>query len=170
MTLVTVRISRVRVIRVGFLDGVGWCFVTVLGFLGVVSTPSPATGYGQSPASNHPYNTPSSGYSPNMPYNPQTPGAGLDVLPMTEWHTVDIEVRAFSGVIRDWSSLLFAIRTVLSLILQICTCTLNFKLQGDVNLNSNLKFVPRIKRDFKLPVSIHMNCIVNLNFLLRLKF
>lgn len=28
-----------------------------------------------------------------MPYNPQTPGAGLDVLPMTEWHTVDIEVR-----------------------------------------------------------------------------
>lgn len=58
-----------------------------------MSTPSPATGYGQSPASNHPYNTPSSGYSPNMPYNPQTPGAGLDVLPMTEWHTVDIEVR-----------------------------------------------------------------------------
>lgn len=61
-------------------------------FEGVVSTPSPATGYGQSPASNHPYNTPSSGYSPNMPYNPQTPGAGLDVMPMTEWHTVDIEV------------------------------------------------------------------------------
>lgn len=28
-----------------------------------------------------------------MPYNPQTPGAGLDVLPMTDWHTVDIEVR-----------------------------------------------------------------------------
>lgn len=62
-------------------------------FVGVVSTPSPATGYGQSPSSNHPYNTPSSGYSPNMPYNPQTPGAGLDVLPMTEWHTVDIEVK-----------------------------------------------------------------------------
>lgn len=59
----------------------------------MVSTPSPAGGYGQSPGSNHPYNTPSSGYSPNMPYNPQTPGAGLDVLPMIEWHTVDIEVR-----------------------------------------------------------------------------
>ncbi|KAL1502723.1 hypothetical protein ABEB36_007827 [Hypothenemus hampei] len=58
-----------------------------------LSTPSPATGYGQSPASNNPYNTPSSGYSPSMPFNPQTPGAGLDVLPMTDWHTVDIEVR-----------------------------------------------------------------------------
>lgn len=59
---------------------------------GVVSTPSPAAGYGQSPASNHPYNTPSSGYSPNMPYNPQTPGAGLDIPSISEWHTVDIEV------------------------------------------------------------------------------
>lgn len=64
------------------------------GYQSVVSTPSPATGYGQSPGSNHPYNTPSSGYSPSMPYQPQTPGAGgLDSLPMVEWHTVDIEVR-----------------------------------------------------------------------------
>ncbi|ERL95479.1 hypothetical protein D910_12741 [Dendroctonus ponderosae] len=63
------------------------------GYQSAISTPSPATGYGQSPASNNPYNTPSSGYSPTMPYNPQTPGAGLDVLPMTDWHTVDIEVR-----------------------------------------------------------------------------
>lgn len=64
------------------------------GYQSVVSTPSPATGYGQSPSANHhPYNTPSSGYSPGMPNNPQTPGAGLDVFPMTEWHTVDIEVR-----------------------------------------------------------------------------
>lgn len=28
-----------------------------------------------------------------MPYNPQTPGAGLDIPSMSEWHTVDIEVR-----------------------------------------------------------------------------
>ncbi|XP_066144783.1 transcription elongation factor SPT5 isoform X1 [Euwallacea fornicatus] len=72
------------------------------GYQSAISTPSPATaspfaihdpGYGQSPASNNPYNTPSSGYSPTMPYNPQTPGAGLDVMPMTDWHTVDIEVR-----------------------------------------------------------------------------
>lgn len=63
------------------------------GYQSAISTPSPATGYGQSPASNNPYNTPSSGYSPNMPYNPQTPGAGLDVLPMTDWHTEDIEVK-----------------------------------------------------------------------------
>lgn len=59
----------------------------------MVSTPSPATAYSQSPSSQHLYNTPSTGYSPNLPYNPQTPGAGLDVAPMTEWHTVDIEVR-----------------------------------------------------------------------------
>ncbi|CAG9767727.1 unnamed protein product [Ceutorhynchus assimilis] len=72
------------------------------GYQSAISTPSPATaspfgihdpGYGQSPASNNPYNTPSSGYSPVGPYNPQTPGAGLDVLPMTDWHTVDIEVK-----------------------------------------------------------------------------
>ncbi|CAG9857576.1 unnamed protein product [Phyllotreta striolata] len=64
------------------------------GYQSAISTPSPGAGYGQSPASNqNPYGTPSSGYSPNMPYNPQTPGAGLDVLPMTDWHTVDIEVR-----------------------------------------------------------------------------
>lgn len=66
------------------------------GYQSAASTPSPSIGYRQSPASNNPYNTPSSGYSPNspgMPYNPQTPGAGLDVVPMTDWHTVDIEVR-----------------------------------------------------------------------------
>lgn len=64
------------------------------GYQSAISTPSPGTGYGQSPASsNNPYSTPSSAYSPNMPYNPQTPGAGLDMLPMTDWHTVDIEVR-----------------------------------------------------------------------------
>lgn len=63
------------------------------GYNSVVSTPSPAaTGYGQSPSSNHAYNMSSPAYSPNTPYNPQTPGAGLDVLSMTEWHTVDIEV------------------------------------------------------------------------------
>lgn len=68
-------------------------YQTSPGYQSAISTPSPGTGYGQSPASNNPYNTPSSGYSPNMQYNPQTPGAGLDVLPMTDWHTVDIEVR-----------------------------------------------------------------------------
>lgn len=68
---------------------------------GYVGTPSPSnTGYTPSPSSGHAYGTPSPlNYSPmtpglaQSPYNPQTPGAGLDVMPATEWHTTDIEVR-----------------------------------------------------------------------------
>ncbi|XP_063989412.1 transcription elongation factor SPT5-like [Diachasmimorpha longicaudata] len=65
--------------------------------------PSPSgTGYTTSPRI---FPSPSPiGYSPmtpgaNSPYNPQTPGSGLDtgmgggIMGNTEWHTVDIEVR-----------------------------------------------------------------------------
>jgi transcription elongation factor SPT5 len=68
---------------------------------GYVATPSPS-GYTPSPTSAAPYGTPSPlGYSPMTPggapspYNPHTPGAGLD-QPTTlqqEWQTTDIEVR-----------------------------------------------------------------------------
>ncbi|KAL0271372.1 UNVERIFIED_CONTAM: hypothetical protein PYX00_008479 [Menopon gallinae] len=64
------------------------------------STPSPSGGYTPSPSGAPPYATPSIQYSPMTlgsgsapsPYNPQTPGAGLDT-PLQDWHTTDIEVR-----------------------------------------------------------------------------
>lgn len=68
---------------------------------GYVATPSPS-GYTPSPTSAAPYGTPSPlGYSPMTPgaapspYNPHTPGAGLDqpTASQSEWQTTDIEVR-----------------------------------------------------------------------------
>ncbi|KAK0085563.1 hypothetical protein PV325_004872 [Microctonus aethiopoides] len=72
---------------------------------GYVATPSPSgTGYTTSPHGG--FATPSPmGYSPmtpgvaGSPYNPQTPGAGLEagvsagMIGNSEWHTIDIEVR-----------------------------------------------------------------------------
>lgn len=46
---------------------------------GYLGTPSPS---GYSP-----------GGAPRSPYNPSTPGAGMDALPLGDWHTTDIEVR-----------------------------------------------------------------------------
>lgn len=66
---------------------------------GYVATPSPS-GYTPSPTSGVPYGTPSPMvYSPMTPggaaspFNPQTPGSGLDQQPLQDWHTTDIQVR-----------------------------------------------------------------------------
>ncbi|KAJ9580689.1 hypothetical protein L9F63_024134, partial [Diploptera punctata] len=67
---------------------------------GYVATPSPS-GYTPSPTSAAPFGTPSPlGYSPMTPgaapspYNPHTPGAGLDQIALQQdWQTTDIEVR-----------------------------------------------------------------------------
>ncbi|XP_046400146.1 transcription elongation factor SPT5 isoform X2 [Ischnura elegans] len=56
-------------------------------------------GYQTSPSPSAAYGTPSPlGYSPmtpgaSSPYNPQTPGAGMEQAALVEWHTTDIEVR-----------------------------------------------------------------------------
>ncbi|KAF4530960.1 hypothetical protein B566_EDAN011341 [Ephemera danica] len=56
-------------------------------------SPSPAAGY------RRPFGTPSPlGYSPMTggaasPFNPQTPGAGMEHLTLQDWHTTDLEVR-----------------------------------------------------------------------------
>jgi transcription elongation factor SPT5 len=64
-----------------------------------VSTPSPmAPGYQVSASPSGHYESPSpSSYSPlgtaSSPYNPQTPGAGMEHLTLQDWHTTDLEVR-----------------------------------------------------------------------------